>query len=378
MRFLTYTFLFIFTQVMFAQQDFNSAQTQLANLSKQSSGLSIGGYAEITYNNVDGSETAAELDVQRLVMLFAYKFDDRTQFITEIEYEHVQEVFVEQAFLNYSISDGVNLRGGLMLVPMGIINEYHEPTTFNGVERPSLDGKVVPTTWREIGFGVSGRVNSASVRYQAYLMTGSASHLNDAYVLRGSDGLRKGRQKGARSVGSDVNFAAKVEYYGIPGLKLGASAYLGNTQTDRPDLDSTQVGLSMFGLDYRYNGGRFSSRGQYITSTLSDTEEYNTAGNRDLGSAMQGFYVEGAYNLLPANKKQKLDAFVRYENFDTHADIAGSLAVNDAYHRDEFTYGFSYHLANGAVFKADYQSKGTAVEGADRVGQFNMGIGVFF
>lgn len=363
---------------MFAQQDFNSAQTQLANLSNKSSGLSIGGYAEITYNNVDGSETAAELDVQRLVMLFAYKFDDRTQFITEIEYEHVQEVFVEQAFINYSISDGVNLRGGLMLVPMGIINEYHEPTTFNGVERPSLDGKVVPTTWREIGFGVSGRVNSASVRYQAYLMTGSASHLNDAYVLRGSDGLRKGRQKGARSVGSDVNFAAKVEYYGIPGLKLGASAYLGNTQTDRPDLDSTQVGLSMFGLDYRYTRGRFSSRGQYITSTLSDTEEYNTAGSKDLGSAMQGFYVEGAYNLLPAHKKQKLDAFVRYENFDTHADTAGSLPVNDAYHRDEFTYGFSYHLANGAVFKADYQSKGTAVEGADRVGQFNMGIGVFF
>ena len=50
----------------------------------------------------------------------------------------------------------LNLRGGLMLIPMGIVNEYHEPTTFNGVERPSLDSKIVPTTWREMGIGVSG------------------------------------------------------------------------------------------------------------------------------------------------------------------------------------------------------------------------------
>lgn len=377
MRNLAFSMLCILPQFLLAQQGFNSAQTQLANLANQSTGLSIGGYAEITYNNLEGSNTPAELDVQRLVMLFAYKFDERTQFVTEIEYEHVEEVFVEQAFLNYNLSDGLNVRGGLMLVPMGIINEYHEPTTFNGVERPSLDNKLVPTTWREIGLGLSGRFNSASIRYQAYLMTGSLSYNGD-YILRGSDGLRKGRQKGIKSVGSDVNFAAKVEYYGLPGLKLGLSAYFGNTQTTDPELDKTQVGLSMFGLDYRYTKGRFSSRGQYINSTLSDTEAYNTTGSTDLGAAMRGYYVEGAYNLLPLSKKQKFDAFVRYENFDTHADTAGALAVNDAFHRDEFTYGFSYHLANGAVFKADYQSKGTAVDGAERTGQFNMGIGVFF
>jgi hypothetical protein len=377
MRNLAFSMLCILPQFLLAQQGFNNAQTQLANLANQSTGLSIGGYAEITYNNLEGSDTPAELDVQRLVMLFAYKFDERTQFVTEIEYEHVEEVFVEQAFLNYNLSDGLNVLGGLMLVPMGIINEYHEPTTFNGVERPSLDNKLVPTTWREIGLGLSGRFNSASIRYQAYLMTGSLSYNGD-YILRGSDGLRKGRQKGIKSVGSDVNFAAKVEYYGLPGLKLGLSAYFGNTQTTDPELDQTQVGLSMFGLDYRYTKGRFSSRGQYINSTLSDTEAYNTTGSTDLGAAMRGYYVEGAYNLLPLSKKQKLDAFVRYENFDTHADTAGALAVNDAFHRDEFTYGFSYHLANGAVFKADYQSKGTAVDGAERTGQFNMGIGVFF
>ena len=368
--------LFLATSV-YTQEQFNSASTQLNNLLNSDRGLSIGGYGEITYNNIEGSSTPAEIDVQRLVMLFAYKFDDRTSFVTEIEFEHVKEVYVEQAFINYSIADGVNLRGGLMLVPMGIVNEYHEPTTFNGVERPSLDNKIVPTTWREMGIGVSGRINNASIRYQAYLMNGFLSY-GESYKLRGSDGLRKGRQKGAESVGSDTNFAGRVEYYGLPKLKLGLSYYAGNTQTTAPEISTTQIGLSMFGLDYRYVNGKVSSRGQFISASLSDTEAYNLAGTTDLGSAMGGYYVEGAYNLLPLDSRQKLDIFLRYENFNTHQKTAGNLLTNDAYHRNETTFGLSYHLASGAVFKADYQSKGTAVEGYDAVGQFNLGLGVFF
>ena len=370
-------FIVFLAASVYAQEQFNSATTQLNNLLTSDRGLSIGGYGEITYNNKEKSSTPAEIDVQRMVMLFAYKFDDRTSFVTEIEFEHVKEVYVEQAFINYSVADGVNLRGGLMLIPMGIVNAYHEPTTFNGVERPSLDSKIVPTTWREMGIGVSGRINNASIRYQAYVMNGFLSY-GDSHKLRGLDGLRKGRQKGAESVGSDVNFAGRIEYYGFPNLKFGLSYYKGNTQTTAPEISNTQIGLSMVGLDYRYKNGKLSSRGQFISSSLSDTEAYNLAGNTDVGSAMGGYYVEGAYNLLPLDSLQKLDIFLRYENFNTHQKTAGALIANDAYHRVETTFGLSYHLANGAVFKADYQSKGTAVEGSDAVGQFNLGRGVFF
>ena len=376
MKNIPFLMLFLASYV-YTQNQFNSATTQLNNLSSIEKGLSIGGYGEITYNSIYGSSTPAEVDVQRLVMLFAYKFDDRTSFVTEIEFEHVKEVYVEQAFINYSVVDGVNLRGGLMLVPMGIVNEYHEPTTFNGVERPSLDNKIVPTTWREMGIGVSGRINNASIRYQAYLMNGFLSY-GESHKLRGSDGLRKGRQKGAESVASDGNFAGRVEYYGFPKLKLGLSYYSGNTQTTNPIQSNTQVGLTMFGFDYRYVNGHFSSRGQLISASLSDTEAYNVAGTTDLGSAMGGYYIEGAYNLLPLDRSQKLDLFIRYENFNTHQKTAGDLIANDAYHRNETTFGLSYHIANGAVFKMDYQSKATAVDGSAAVGQLNMGLGVFF
>lgn len=218
-------FLLLVSLNAFAQnQNFqNSAMRQLSNLANSENRLTLGGYGEINFNGYNGQ--ANEIDVQRLVLLFAYKFDDRVQFVTEIEYEHVKEVYVEQAFLNYSLNNNLNVRAGLMLVPMGIINEYHEGTTFNGVERPSLDGKIIPTTWREIGFGLAGKSNELSFRYQLYAMNGFVS-FNEDYVLRGSNGLRSGRQKGAESVNSEFNLSAKIEYYGIPNIRFGLAAYL--------------------------------------------------------------------------------------------------------------------------------------------------------
>lgn len=353
----------------------NSAMRQLSNLENSENRITLGGYGEINFNGYDGAPN--EIDVQRLVLLFAYKFDDRTQFVTEVEYEHVQEVYVEQAFVNYNITDNLNARAGLMLVPMGIINEYHEGPTFNGVERPSLDDTIIPTTWREIGFGIAGRSNELSFRYQLYAMNGFVSFNDDNYILRGSDGLRKGRQKGAESVNSDINISAKIEYYGLPNIRFGLAAYSGKTQTTDLDNAATQVGLTMLGADYRYTKGRFSSRGQWAQTTLKDVAAYNAAGNKDLGSTMGGYYIEGAYNLLPLTNRQRLDIFVRYEDFDTHKKTAGGMTANPAYHRKETTVGFSYHLAPGVVFKGDYQNKKTAASDAV-IGQLNFGVGFFF
>jgi len=171
-----------------------------------------------------------------------------------------------------------------------------------------------------------------------------------------------------------------LEYYGIQGLRLGLSGYFGRTQPE-DDVDFNEgadVGISMIGLDARYNYKRFTARGQYISANISDTDAYNTLNNAELGSVLKGWYVEGAFNLLPQVKEQQLFAFVRYEDFDTHASVAGSLTKNLAYDRDEVTFGLSYHIAPGAVVKADYQIKNNAVPDANAVKQFNLGIGVWF
>jgi len=359
----------------------NAAQNILTNNIKK--GVTVGGYGEITYNQPEGKN--GELDVQRLVLLFGYKFDDRTQFITEVEFEHVQEVFVEQAFLNYRLNDNINLRGGLMLIPMGIINEYHEPTTFNGVERPSIDGAIVPTTWREIGIGVSGKIDNASLRYQAYIFNGFKSAESDGDggvngLLGGSKGLRGGRQKGIQSTVNSPTFSAKLDHYGIPGLRLGLSGYFGRTQaTDNVDnIDGADVGIAMIGLDARYTNKRFTARGQFINADISDTQSYNELTEKDLGSTLQGWYLEAAYNLLSQEKKQQLFVFTRYEDYDTHNAVDGNLTKNLSYDKDELTFGLSYKLTQGAVVKTDYQIKNNAVPNNKASNQLNVGIGVWF
>ncbi|WP_166963564.1 porin [Yeosuana marina] len=363
------------------QKQQNAAQSILSGNYGKS--VIVGAYGELTYNQPESKN--GELDVQRLVLLFGYKFNDKTQFVTEVEFEHVEEVYIEQAFVNYSLASNVSLRGGLMLVPFGIINEFHEPTTFNGVERPSVDNVIVPTTWREIGFGIAGRFNNLSLGYQAYVFNGFKSTSFDGQggvngVLKGSNALRGGRQKGIQSTIDSPTLSVKFDYYGLPGLRLGLSGYFGDTQADDDveDIAGANIGISMVGLDMRYAYQRFTARGQYVYGSLSGTDSYNDLTGNDLGSALQGWYLEGAYNLLPTSKQQRLFAFVRYEQYDTHAETAGLLPRNDAYNRNDLTTGLSYHIAPGVVFKGDYQFRNNALAGSKVDNRLNFGIGVWF
>lgn len=342
--------------------------------------LTIGGYAQIDYNEPDGSEPG-KLDIHRLVILLGYKFNDKVSFLTEIEYEHVKEVYVEQAFINYNVNPNFNIKGGLMLIPMGIVNEYHEPPTFYGVERPGVDHDIVPTTWREIGVGVSGKFDNLSLKYQAYIFNGFVSYKDGEGTLRGKDGLRKGRQKAAESIINSPNLSLKLDYYGILGLKLGLAVYLGNTQTDDSSLDASTVGVSMVGFDARYRLQNLELRGQYIFTSLSGTEDYNDLTGKDLGSKMDGLYGEVAYNIMPLIYKKtdkKLALFTRYEKFNTHKQTEGNLEPNKSYDRDVITSGVDFKIAPGVAIKADYQWFENAELENNSKKQFNAGIGIMF
>ncbi|MCF8370091.1 MAG: hypothetical protein K9H64_00625 [Bacteroidales bacterium] len=366
----------------------NTAEKLLATEGK----LTIGGYGEVHFNQAFGNDyrSNGDLDVHRMVTLFGYRFNERTQFITEIEYEHVKEVFVEQAFLQYKINSFLNFRAGLMLIPMGIINEYHEPVAFNGVERPLIDTYIVPSTWREIGFGFTGNILPASIKYQVYLMNGFNGYDGSA-KLSASNGLRKGRQKGAESYISSPNLSAKIDFYGIKSLSLGLAGYFGKTQSslydgiDKDDkaaeamADSSVIGISMIGLDARYNLKGLQLRGQYYLMNLSNSSEYNQFATSDLGSAMSGYYIEAGYNVFQTFNKHKseLIPFVRYENYNTHLKVEDGMVQDKAYNKTAITTGLTWKIASGAAFKADVQFlKSEAVDEYSRT--LNMGIAVMF
>ena len=354
--------------------------------------LTIGGYGQIDYNQLldNGSYNNGGLDVHRLVLMFGYKFNAKTQFITEIEVEHVKEVFVEQAFLQYEILPWLKLRGGLMLIPMGIINEYHEPSTFNGVERPNLDKYIVPTTWREIGAGFTGTFPSAALSYQLYLVNGFNGY-NEGPTLSGSNGFRKGRQKGAESIIKSPNLSFKINYFGLPGLQLGLSGYTGKTQSslykeiEKSDMqsiasaDSSLVGLFMLGVDARYQLGGLQVRGQANLGTVSNSASYNEFTGSDLGSSLGGWYLEVSYDLLHNVEmfESGLIPFIRYEQYNTHASTEDPILQNPEFQRSDLTVGLGWKLAAGAMLKTDVQWSNN--KGADdSIIQFNAGIAVWF
>lgn len=360
-----------------------------------SKNITVGTYAQIDYNQQVAGDTRynGTLDVHRLVLFLGYKFNDRTHFVTEVEYEHVNEVFVEQAFLNYQIRPELNLRVGLLLIPMGIINEYHEPTTFNGVERPNIDGQIVPSTWREMGVGFSGNFPNASLKYQAYVVNGFNGFSGGSGVLRGKDAFRKGRQKAAKSYMSSPNLSMKMDYYGITGLKLGLAGYFGNSQSELyngvakddqlalAQADSSVVKVSMIGFDARYQNNGFQARAQVIKANISNTSAYNTFTGKDLGSGLFGYYLEAGYDVLrffDINTDKKLVAFTRYEKYNTHDKVSSELTKNDAYDRTDITAGLGFWLSSGAVLKADYQVFKNEDSASSDKNQINLGLGIWF
>ena len=361
-------------------------------LLKNNKGFTIGGYGQLDYNQPISSTTMnnGTLDVHRLVILFGYNFNERLKFVSEIEYEHVKEVYVEQAFLQYKLNNYINFRGGLMLIPMGIINEYHEPPTFNGVERPMVDKYIAPTTWRELGLGVSGNIIEASLKYQLYVVNGFNGYDGNA-TLDGKNGLRKGRQKGAESYISSPNFSAKIEYYGARGLNIGLSGYFGKTQStaynniEKSDneiimsADSTVVGISMIGLDLRYQLKGLALRGQLIYTSLDNTKKYNQKLSSDLGSEMIGYYAEVSYNIFSLSDKieSQFMPFVRYEVYDTHHKVEDNITMNDTYNKTYITTGITWKITPQVAVKFDYQFY-KSIDNDKYSQMFNAGIGLMF
>ncbi|HHJ51081.1 MAG TPA: hypothetical protein ENJ88_09325 [Phaeodactylibacter sp.] len=365
--------------------------TFIPNSPFPASGLAIGAYAQLDYNQPVGKSTyeTGTLDAHRLVTTLAYRYNARLRFMSEIEVEHGSEIFIEQAWMSWKFHEALRFKAGVLLVPMGIINEYHEPPTYSGVERPLLDTYLVPSTWREMGAGFTGRLPVASLNYQIYVLNGFASYKDGQGLLKASSGLRKGRQKAIESFVHNPALSAKLSYYGLPGLEWSASLYAGKTQSDlfsgldRRDAkavaraDSSVIGTLMLGTAVRFKKGRWNLRAQYIYARLSHTEAYNAFTGAELGSLMQGYYLEAAAEFFrdPA-KGRALVPFVRYEFYDTNSKT-DSHNPNPAYKRHAWFVGAAWKFNTGMALKLDYRWQQSALDSQWNQ-MLNAGVGVWF
>ena len=350
-------------------------------------GVSIGGYGEMMYENYDGtrddgapSGTRDQIDLLRAVLYFGYKFNDHIVFNSEIEYEHATtkdgkgEVSAEFAYLDFLFKDYFNVRAGLVLVPVGIVNEIHEPPTYLGVKRPGADSVIMPTTWREPGVGVHGEFGLFS--YQAYLLDGL-----DSKGFSASSGLRNGRQSGAKASAEDLAVALRLDLTGIPGLLAGVSFYQGDSGQDRTvdgaPFDGT-VTLYDLHADWKWRG--LWMRGVWSSVEIDDAEEISILNNQAIGSKLQGWYAEAGYDVLSLLDagKQSLYPYARYERYDTQKEVAPGFQsqVTGANDRTATSYGLMYLPIPQVAIKAEYQDlKNQAGTGVD---QFNAAISYLF
>jgi hypothetical protein len=346
-------------------------------------GLSIGGYGEILYTNYLGSSsTPSFTDLLRLVLYTGYRFSDRILFNAEIEFEHGNtekgEVAVEFAYVDFLLAEPLSIRLGNVLIPMGFINEVHEPVFFNGVYRPAVERRVIPTTWNENGVGVHGQVSG--LRYKGYFLNGL-----DAAGFTAANWIRGGRQGGALAIAQNFAGVLNLVYENGPFL-VGGSIYYGwsGQGLTTPSGGSIQAQVTLGEVHASFTWRSLQIRALYTVGALGQadlvSEALGLTGTQVVGSRVWGAYLEAAFDVLgffAPSLEMALTPFLRYEGLNLHWQVPAGGTANPALDQRTWTAGLGYKPIPMVVVKADYQYTSTAAGGA-ALQQANLGLGLVY
>lgn len=352
-------------------------------------GVAIGGYGEMLYTHYasrfdDGrrAEVTNRLDLLRGVVYVGYRWNDRWLLNSELEWEHANtdkggEAAVEFAYLDYLYRPGLSFRAGLMLMPVGFLNELHEPTVFLGAKRPDIETLIIPSTWREGGVGVHGEAGPLS--YRVYLVTALA-----AAGFSAKEGLHEGSAEGSNAKANDFSGVARVDYTPVPGLLLGASGYRGKAGQDLKTAEgrSIAVGTSLYEGHVEWKWRGLELRGLAVQANLGDVAELDRildlAGEQSIGSRLRGSYVQLGYDLFARSPhgQQALVPFARWETYNLQARVPAGFAADPANDVKSLTVGLVYRPFDSVVFKVDYQNyQNQARTGLDEV---HVSLGYIF
>ena len=322
----------------------------------------IGGYGELHANLLEDQVTGEDsnvLDLHRFVLFFGHDFNDRLRFMSELEIEHAVsgdgkpgEVELEQAYIEYDWATGQSMRAGVFLVPVGILNETHEPPTFYGVERNPVEKNIIPTTWWEGGLQFHGGFADAW-RYDAAVHSGLYTDADDNYAIRA------GRQKVAKAKFDSGAATGRIRWLGVPGLELSASVQYQDDITQETDPAAGSAWLFTGHVSWQHKA--FGLRALYADWTL------NGEGPEAIGADRQkGWYIEPSWRF-----NEKWGVFARYNRWDNKAGNNGDSEYT------QWDLGINYWLHPNVVFKLDYQDQ-DAPDGKKELDGWNLGVGYQF
>jgi hypothetical protein len=358
------------------------APSAAATYRRRAEGVSLAGYGEMLLENFasenqagGGSAPTTRLDFLRAILYAGYRFNDKFLFNSEIEIEHAAEISVEFAYVDYLVNDTLSLRGGMLLLPLGLVNEMHEPTVFLGAKRPETEQRILPSTWRENGAGVLASLGRLNVR--AYVVNGlNASAFTAA-------GVRGGRQKGANARAANMAVAARADVTPVPGVFAGVGVYTGGSGQDaivvsgeRLDIGSTIVEVHGQG---QLRG--FDVRALYARASIDDagalSAQLKLPSTAGVAERMQGGYVQAGYNVLSQTSSPlSVTPFVRFEKVDTQDRVPAGFTRDLSRDGTFTTLGVELKPIPNVVLKVDYQWIGNAAKTGRN--QFNVNLGYAF
>ncbi|MDR3605757.1 MAG: hypothetical protein P4M08_00075 [Oligoflexia bacterium] len=364
-------------------------------------GVTLGGYGEILFQSYQGGfhgpgsnvtpgfDTPSQLDrsnidLARAVLYAGYKFDDHWILNSEFEWEHSgymgggtqqdgSSAEVEFLTLDYLWRKDVNFRGGKLLMPMGLTNETHEPTTYLSTLRPLLETLIIPTTWTEYGVGVFGDVGP--ITYRTYAVTG----LNASGFT--NQGIGGGKYEVGFANATRWAWVARADYTAVPGLLAGGSFFLGEASTNYSADNQLSVPTKIFEVHAQYNWHAFDLRamGAYTLLSTNDVAQLNSelsfVGAQSVGSRQGGYYLQAGYDVLNGHNVS-LMPFVRWETLDTQLDVPGGYSSTSANLIRLAVAGINFKPIPQLVFKADYEWY--LIGDHSGVDQVNAGIGYVF
>lgn len=335
--------------------------TDFGGASHLGSDVQIGGYGEMHYNTLNGDGGGSDkdqIDYHRFVLFIGHEFTEGIRFFSEIELEHSLagdgkpgEVELEQAYIDFDLSESHTARGGLFLIPVGILNETHEPNTFYGTERNNVEKNIIPTTWWAGGVALHGEL-AEGLQYDLAYTSGLA--VEDDYKIRG------GRQKVAEGAADSGAVTGRLRLT-RPGFVVGATLQHQNDLTQNGANGAPEKAAATL-----YEGHVVFEKGSFGLRALYAHWDVDADAAEALGRDQQeGWYIEPSLRL-----NEKLGVFARYSEWDNEA----GNSIDTEY--DQIDFGINIWPHENIVLKADYQmqEKGTGAE----VDGLNLAIGFSF
>ena len=307
----------------------------------------------------------------------AYEVENTENGEVEIETERSGEVALEQLHLTYRLNNAFSVRAGHLIVPVGLTNAHHEPILYFGTVRPEGESSIIPNTWHETGLQVMGQMGRrwASMDYTAMVVAGLNANGFDRnrWIAGGRQGFFE--EDNFTSPG----YVGRLNYRGIPGLRLGTSFYYCHDAAKNSYKPHTyknfEVPVTLWSIDAQYQNRWVTARGCILSghvgnsSRLSEKNgqlDKNTPYSRTTPIAEKAIScgMEAGLRLkgfATSRKMPDLIPFARYEYYNPQEkvkrDIYHSTPADKRLKTSMWVAGVNYRPLPYLVVKADYTTR---------------------